>query len=105
MHRIETVRAVHEVGRAFGRAPYAAQFGDVLGLDAHVIHGFDNALGNSIVAATGAERGLSALVIDDAEADAVDFRSGSFWFWGGRGRFLLPLHGAEFFGAGARLGR
>src|SRR3984957_19581408 len=93
MHRIETVRAVHEVGRAFGRAPYAAQFGDVLGLDAHVIHGFDNALGNSIVAATGAERGLSALVIDDAEADAVDFRFRSFWFCGRRSRHLLPPMG------------
>src|SRR3984957_7482468 len=105
MDRIETVRTVHEVRGAFGRAPNPAQFGDALRLDAHVVHGFDNALGDCIVAATGAQRGLPAFVIDDAEADAVDFRFRSFWFCSPRSRHLLALHGAEFVGDGARIER
>src|ERR1700675_3104971 len=105
MDRIETVRTVHEVRGAFGRAPNTAQFGDVLRLDAHVVHGFENALGSWIVASTGGERGLSALVIDDAEADAVDFRFRSFCFCSRRSRHLLALHGAEFVSDGARIER
>src|ERR1700735_5317901 len=105
MDRIETVRTVHEVRGAFGRAPNTAQFGDVLRLDAHVVHGYDNALGDCVVAATGAQRGLPALVIDNAEADAVDFRFRSFWFCSRRSRHLLALHGAEFVGDGSRIER
>ena len=76
--RVEAVRTVHEVRGAFGGAADAAELGDALGLHAHVIHGFDDALGDGVVAAAGAERGLSAFVLDDAEADAVGF---GFWSW------------------------
>ena len=41
------------------------------GLDAQLVEALDNALGNGIVAASGAERGFAALVTQHLEADAV----------------------------------
>ena len=73
MHRVEAVRTVHEIGGTLGGAADAAQLGDALGLHAHVVHGFDDALGDGVMAAAGAQRGLAALVVDDAQADAVSF--------------------------------
>ena len=46
---------------------------------------FDDALGDRVVAATGAQRGLAAFVIHDGEADAVGLRAA------GSGRRLVAL--------------
>jgi len=43
------------------------------GLNAHFVHSVDNALGDGVVAAAGAEGGLAAAVLDDGQADAVGF--------------------------------
>ncbi len=76
VHGVEAVRTVHEIRGALRGAADAAELDDALGLHAHVIHGFDDALGDGVVAAAGAERGLAAFVLDDGEADAVGF---GFW--------------------------
>ena len=61
MHGVEAVRAAQEVGRALGRAADAGELDHALGLNAHLVHGVDDALGNGVVAAAGAERRLAAL--------------------------------------------
>src|SRR5271157_678867 len=71
MNRVEAVRAAQKIGGSLRGAADAAGLDDELGLDAHLEHGLDDALGNRIVAASSAERGFSALVVDDGEADAV----------------------------------
>ena len=65
VHGVEAVRAAQEVGRALARAADARQLDDALGLDAHLVEGVDDALGDGVVAAAGAERGLAAAVVDD----------------------------------------
>ena len=55
VHAIEAERAVHEVSRALGGAADAAHLHDALGLDAHFEHGIDDALGDGVVAAAGAQ--------------------------------------------------
>ena len=100
MHRIEAVRAAHEVRRALGGAADAAELDHALRLDAHFVHGVDDALGNGVVAATRAERGLASAVIDNGEADAVGLRRRR---GGWCGRHLLALHGHEFVGYRARV--
>ena len=83
--RIEAVGAVHEVSGTLRRATDSAQLRDPLRLHAHVIHGFDDALGDGVMAATGAQSGLAAFVVDDAQSNAVCFR------FGGRcGRHYFP---------------
>src|SRR5208282_5755187 len=62
VHGVEAVGAIHEVRRTLGGATDSAQFRDTLGLHAHFVHGFDDAFGNGVVAATGAERGLATLI-------------------------------------------
>ena len=62
VHAVEAVRAAHEVGRALGRAADAAHLHHPLRLDAHLEHGVDDALGDGVVAAAGAERGLAAAI-------------------------------------------
>ena len=73
MHRVETVGAAHEIGRALGRAADSTQLGHALRLHAHFVHGIDDALGDRVVAAAGTERRLAATVVDYCEADAVRF--------------------------------
>jgi hypothetical protein len=58
----------------FDEQPIPLSFA-TLRLHPHLEHGFDDALGNCIVAAAGAQRGFAALVVDYAEADAV-----GLWF-------------------------
>ncbi len=71
VHAVEAVRAAHEVGRALGGAADAGELHHALGLDAHLVEGVDDALGDGVVAAAGAERGLAAAVVEDRQADAV----------------------------------
>src|SRR5580704_18062827 len=85
MHGVEAVRTVHEVSRTLRRAPDSTQLRHPLRLHTHVIHGFDNPLGNGIVAATGAQGSLAALVINNGESNAV-----GFGFSSRRGRHYLP---------------
>ena len=73
---LKRVRAAHEVGRALGRAADAAHLHHALGLHAHLEHGVDDALGDGVVAAAGAERRLAAAVFDDRKADVIDFGAG-----------------------------
>ncbi len=51
---VEAEGAGHEVGGGFGGAADAAHLHDALGLDAHVVEGFEDALGDDVVAAAGA---------------------------------------------------
>ena len=46
------------------------------GCDAHLVEGVDDALGDGVVAAAGAERGLAAAVVEHGQADAVGLRLG-----------------------------
>src|SRR5271167_1415915 len=57
------------MNRTLRRAANSAQLRDALGLHAHVIHGFDDALGNGVVAATCAQGGLAALVVNHRQAN------------------------------------
>src|SRR5579872_859889 len=91
VNRVEAVRAVHEVRGTLRRAANAAHLDDTFRSDAHVVHGFDDALGNGIVATTSTERSFTALIVDDCEADAVGLRFWSPGFSGWRGsHFYLP---------------
>src|SRR6266581_4286424 len=49
----------------------ALKLGYALRLHAHVVHGVNDALGNGIVPATGAQGSFPALVVEGREADAV----------------------------------
>ena len=69
---LKLMRAAHEVGRALGRAADAAHLHHALGLNAHFKHGVDDALGDGVVAAAGAERRFAAAIFKDRKADAVD---------------------------------
>src|SRR5206468_9749055 len=100
--RVEAVRAVHEVCRTLRRAADPAELGYALGLDAHFVHGVNDALGDGVVSATGAKRGLAAAVVDDLQAYPV-----YFWFGraGGSGSHLFALHHHEFVGYGTGVNR
>ncbi len=44
------------------------------GCDAHLVEGVDDALGDGVVAAAGAQRGLAAAIVEHGESDAVRLR-------------------------------
>ncbi len=48
------------------------------GCDAHLVKGVDDALGNRVVAAAGAQCGLAAAIVEDGQSDAVGLRC---WGW------------------------
>src|SRR5207244_1890093 len=73
--RVEAVRAAEEVGRALARAADARQLDDLLGIDAHLVERVDDALGDRVVAAAGAQRRLPTLVGHRFQSDAIDFAS------------------------------
>ena len=76
------------------------------GLHAHLVHRLDDALGDGVVAAAGAQRGLAAFVVHDGEADAVGFRSGCGCSGlDGSGGHLLAFHAGQFVGDGPRVER
>ena len=74
MHSVKAVRAVHEISRALGRTSDAARLDHMLRLHSHLIHRVNDALGNRIVAAAGAQRRPSAPVVNHRQADAICFR-------------------------------
>ena len=70
-----------------GGAADAAHLHHALGLDAHLIEGFGDALRDGVVPATRAERGLAAAIVQDLESDAI----GLDWLgcnWCGRHDYL-----------------
>ena len=106
MHGVEAVGPVHEIGGSLRGAANTAGLDKQFGLDAHLVHGFDDALGDRVVAATGAQRGLAAFVIHDGEADAVGLWSGRGCSGlNGSGRHLFTLHAGQFVGDGPRIER
>src|SRR5262249_22613616 len=70
---VEAVRAAEEVRRALAGAADARQLHDLAGIDAHLVERVDDALGNRVMAAAGAERRLAALVDLGFEPDSIDF--------------------------------
>ena len=72
MHAVEAVREAQEIRGRFRRAADAGELSDVHGIDAHLIEALDDALGNGVVPATGAQRGLAAFIIDNLQAEAID---------------------------------
>ena len=102
MHSVETVRATHEISGTLRRATDAAQLGHAFRLDAHLVHGVNDALRNRVVAATGAQSSFPASVIKHRKANPVRLRSRRT----SRGRgHLLALHGHNFVGYGSRIQR
>src|SRR6266576_2852632 len=71
VHCVETVRSAEEVRRALARAADARQLDDLPRIDAHLVEGVDDALGNRVMAAAGAERRLAALVDLWFQTDAI----------------------------------
>ena len=76
VHGVEAVRAVQEVGRALARAADARELDDLRRVDAELEERVDDALGDGVVAAPGAERRLAAAIGDRLEADAIDLLAG-----------------------------
>ena len=70
---VEPVRPAEEIRRALARAADARQLDDLLGIDAHLVKRIDDALGDRVVAAAGAERRLAALVDLRLQTDAIHF--------------------------------
>ncbi len=89
VHSVEAVGAAHEIRRALRGAADSAGLDDPLGLYAHFVHGVDDAFGNRVVAAAGAQRGLAAPVVQNCQADAIDFGCGRAG-WCGRHVICLP---------------
>ncbi len=71
--RVEAVRQAQEVGRRLGRAADTGKLGDGPGLHPQLIEALHDALGNGVVSAAGAQRGLAPLIIHNLQPDAVDF--------------------------------
>ena len=81
VHGVEAVRAAEEIRRALARAADARQLDDLLGIDAHLVEGVDDALGDRVMAAAGAQRRLAALVDRRFETDAVHFDWCRHWLF------------------------
>ena len=71
VHGVEAVRVAEEVGRALARAADARQLDHVPRMDAHLEERVDDALGDGVVAAAGAQRRLAAAIRLHLEPDAV----------------------------------
>src|SRR5687768_9387444 len=69
---VETVRAAEEIRRALAGAADARQLHDLLGVDTHLVKRVDDALGNRVVSAAGAQRRLAALIGLRFEPDTVN---------------------------------
>src|SRR5215216_2152738 len=78
MHRVEAVRLVEEVRRALARATDARQLDHVRRLDPEIEERIDDALGDGIVAATRAQRGLGAAIGRWFQPDDVDLACHGF---------------------------
>src|SRR5262245_37701443 len=74
VHSIEAVRSAQKVRGALARASDAGELDDLPGIDAHLVEGVDDALGNRVMAAAGAKRRLSAFVDLRLQADSIRFQ-------------------------------
>ena len=68
---IESVRCAQEICRALARAADARQLDDLGRVDAHLEERVDNALGDGVVAAAGAQRGLAAAIRRDIDTEPI----------------------------------
>ncbi len=71
MDRVEAVRRAQKVRRALARTADPGQLDDVPRIDTHLVERLDDALGDGVVAAAGAERRLAAAIGLQVETDAV----------------------------------
>src|ERR1035441_2278166 len=71
MDGVEAVRPVPEVSRTLRRTTDAAELRDPLRLHPHFIHRVNDAFGNRVVPATGAERSLAATIVNHLQSNAV----------------------------------
>src|SRR5205807_122368 len=60
-----------------GRAADAGELGHIFRLDAHLIHGINNALGDGNVAAAGAQGGLAASIIHHGKSNMIGLGPGT----------------------------
>ena len=73
------MRLVQEVRRALAGAADTGQLDDLIRLNTEVEERIDDALGDRVVAAPGAERRLRAAICGRVEADDIDLPAG--WGW------------------------
>ena len=72
VHGVEPVRLAQEIRRALARTADARQLQHLLGIDAQVEAGLDDALRDRVVPAARAQRRLAAAVLRHVEADAIE---------------------------------
>src|SRR5260370_25013634 len=68
---VEAERAAHEISRRLRGAANARHLDHALGSDAHLVHGINHALGNDVVAASSAQRGLASLIVENGKSDVA----------------------------------
>src|SRR5262249_8659777 len=73
MDGVESMRRAEEIGRALAGASDARELDHLLRIDAHLEERVDDALGDRVMAAAGAQRGLAAFVSDVLEPDSIQF--------------------------------
>jgi hypothetical protein len=71
VHGVEAVRGAEEIRRALARAADARQLEHLRRIHAHLEEGVDDALGDGVVPAPGAQRRLAAAVRLHFQADAI----------------------------------
>jgi hypothetical protein len=71
MNGIESMRPAEKICRRFAGASYAAEFRYAMWFDAVFVKGFDDLRRDCIVTASGAERGIRALVVGYRETEPV----------------------------------
>ena len=70
--RVEAVRQPQEVRGGLGRAADSGELRDLIRLDAQIVERLDDALGDGVVAAAGAQRRLTAFIVENFQPEAVD---------------------------------
>src|SRR5262245_17262093 len=105
MDRVKPVRRTQEVRRALARAADARELDDLRGVDAQLEKRVDDALGDGVVAATGAQRRLAAAVRNWLEPDSIEFlaRRCRWLCWCRHGLPALLLE--QFIGNGTAIDR
>ena len=68
------MRLIQEVGRALARAADARELKDLLRVHTHLVKRVDDALGDGVVAASGAQRGLCLLYTSPSPRDRTRSR-------------------------------
>src|SRR5205807_9073157 len=74
---VKAVSAAQEVSRTLGGAADTGELSHIFRLNAHLKHGIDNAFGDGIVAAAGAQGGLAAPVVNHGQSGMVGLWTGT----------------------------